>query len=45
MYVGLQDLVVFICFVLCFLTAGIVFNVKVVPNDTFNFGAEKVKFH
>ena len=30
-------------YILCFLKASIILNVKVVPNDIFKFGGERVK--
>ena len=41
MPIGLQ--IIFIYSSLCFVKARLILNVKVVPNDTFKFGGERVK--
>ena len=41
--IGLQILL--INFILCFLKACMILNVKVVPNDIFKFGGERVNTH
>ena len=41
MSIGLH--IVLIYSIICFLKASIILNMKVVPNDNFKFGGERVK--
>ena len=41
MSIGLHILLIY--FIICFLKARVILNIKVVPNDNFKFGGESVK--